>query len=147
MIDVRSYYKPNFDEIAAKVIDGEAIIMNFSNGLYFSTTGLGAAIWTCIEAGWSTANIVNAIAAQYDEDLDRVAMDVNDLMAALLAESLIVEVPTDESGEEKALPVLEKPKPYVRPELAKHEDMAELLALDPPMPGIAETGWRPDKGA
>ncbi len=43
--------KPNDTHVAAKVFDGEAIIMNLTTGMYFSADKVGASVWELIEKG------------------------------------------------------------------------------------------------
>jgi len=53
MLAADTRFRPNTAEVAAKVIDGEAIIMNLSNGLYFSLAESGAELWELLECGYS----------------------------------------------------------------------------------------------
>ena len=39
------FVRANPDEVAAKVVQGEAIIINLATGVYYSMTGVGAAAW------------------------------------------------------------------------------------------------------
>lgn len=140
MLDRESRLRVNEQEIAAKVIDGEAIIMNLTNGMYFSMDGTGARIWECLAAGMSVAEITADIAAHYDVAEEQASRDVSVLLERLVQETLVQPdnalVPTDPPP-----PPGEAGLRYHAPELVKYEDMADLLALDPPMPGLAATPW------
>ena len=35
------YLKPNSDGVASKIVDGEAILINLSNGMYYSMDAVG----------------------------------------------------------------------------------------------------------
>ena len=52
----------NATEVAAKVLDGEAILINISNGVYHSMDGVGAFLWELIERRHSLEQIASAIA-------------------------------------------------------------------------------------
>jgi hypothetical protein len=46
MLSLAQHVRPNSEEVAAKVMDGEAILINLSNGIYYRMVkwggGLGA---------------------------------------------------------------------------------------------------------
>jgi len=128
--------KPNDTHVAAKVFDGEAIIMNLTTGMYFSADKVGASVWELIEKGGSVNSITDWLTKRYDVDTDRVREDLERLTKQMLDEGLIVvsegvTFAPSHSGERTRLP-------YESPTLNRYDDMAELLALDPPMPGIGD---------
>jgi hypothetical protein len=139
-IEPQECFQPNGADIAAKVIDGEVIILNIANGLYFSMGEVGALVWERIEAGCSSGEILDAVAAHYDVDAARAGEDVAALLHTLLEEGLVLRT------EAHRMPTTHSPPaarlPYVRPELHRYDDMVDLLALDPPMPGLGNTKWR-----
>lgn len=132
----------NEAEVAAKVIEDEAIILNLSTGLYYSLSGVGAEVWERLAAGRSFEETVTWLADSYAVSPDKVAGDVEQLIGVLQDEGLILAAnlshqPLDAgtSGESR------KASAYTPPLLAKHTDMADLLALDPPMPGLMDGPW------
>jgi hypothetical protein len=139
-IEMQQCFQPNRADVAAKIIDGEAIILNIANGLYFSMGDLGAFVWERIEAGCSCGEIRDAVVARYDVDAARAGDDVAALLHTLLEEGLVVRT------EAHGTPATQSPAadrlPSVRPELHRYDDMVDLLALDPPMPGLGSTTWR-----
>jgi hypothetical protein len=134
MLDSNTRVRPNTDDVAAKVIDGEAIIMNLSNGLYFSMDRVGSAVWEMVEAGLSVDEMTSRLDAHYDVDLDAVREDVSRLVSELLAEELVLV--TEAGPSSPPADVGAADHPYSPPTLNKYDDMADLLALDPPMPGL-----------
>jgi len=48
---------PNRANVAAKVIDGEAIILDITRGAYYSMDGAGAVIWAGLDTGHSLGAI------------------------------------------------------------------------------------------
>ena len=130
-------YKPKLDNIAATVIDGEAIIVNLTTGVYYSTDKVGADVWGMIEQEWSLDEISAAIAARYDVAADKVLADVEALAAKLVAEDLTE--PAADVMSHPDLPAIgEQRAPYDVPSLQVYRDMGDLLALDPPMPGLRD---------
>jgi hypothetical protein len=124
-------------EVAAKVIDGEAILINLSTGLYYSMGKVGGRVWSLIEQNCSSADIASAIAAEYDVAAAAAASDVGELVAQLAAEKLIDAGPAE--GVQRVAPAKGVAKAvYTKPELRKFSDMAEIFAMDPPLPGLAK---------
>jgi hypothetical protein len=137
MLDMQTRLRPNSSDVAAKVIDGEAIIMNLANGLYFSMDKVGALIWESMEAGHSLEEIGGVVQSRFQVDRETAEKDTARLLQELLAENLVQVVEGNGSG----APVPMEPKAtesYEAPVLNKYDDMADLLALDPPMPGLGD---------
>ena len=128
--------QPNDASVAAKVIDGEAIIMNLTSGAYYSMTGTGAAVWTLVEQGHTLSGIAAALSQAYQVPLTTVSSDVETLANELILESLVREI--EDANGTGAAPTLDAAarESYVAPELNKYTDMQDLLALDPPMPSL-----------
>ena len=131
-------FQVNEGEVAAKVMDGEAIIINLSNGVYYSLNGAGGLIWSLIEGGHSPAETAEAVCVQYDILAERAKVDVQSIVEELLREGLL-ELANDRDPVEG---VDEKPEngrmAYEPPRLIKYDDMAELFALDPPLPALPD---------
>ena len=139
-----SRLRANDAECAAKVLDGEAVIINLLNGTYYSLDKAGAVVWELAAGGGTITEIVDGVTAQYDVDASRARQDVERLIAELVAERLLV--PAD--GTSAAAPVTASANgrlPYEQPMLTTYRDMADLLALDPPMPRLEDIVWEEPK--
>ena len=131
----------NEADVAAKVMDGEAIIMNLANGYYYSLTGSGAFVLEQLVAGRSLAETADALTRRYAVSEAEAIADVEGLAVQLVEEGLmqgrgdapVAAVASSWDGDAVA---------YEAPELEAFTDMADLLALDPPMPGLARTPWQ-----
>ena len=124
--------------IASKVIDGEAIIIHLESGAYYSSEGTGALLWQRLADGSSledlTAHLLHA--CEGDPKPDRVASDVAAFVDEL-AECGLLE--SDDAPCERAAAAPEISRcAYTAPALAVYDDMADLLALDPPTPGLVQ---------
>ena len=130
-------YKLKTDNTAATVIDGEAIIVNLTTGVYYSMDKVGAEVWEMIGQGLSTLQIAAAVAARYEIAQDKAFVDIERLTEKLSAEELIVV--SDEPEADASHPELAANRlPYAIPSLEIYRDMGDLLALDPPMPGLRD---------
>ena len=141
MLGLHSRLRRNEEEVAAKVMDGEAIIINLSSGCYYSMERTGGAIWEMVEAGYSLDEMVAELVRRYDVARAQAQADVQRLAAELLQEGLV----TVADGKLPPPPqqaVTAPPLPYEPPILNAYRDMADLLALDPPVPGFKDIGWK-----
>lgn len=68
---------------------GEAAILNIKSGLYYGLDPVGARIWSLMQEPRPVAEIQDAIAAEYDVEPERCALDLAELLQKLLAEGLI----------------------------------------------------------
>ena len=141
-----SVLRPNAAAVAAKVIDGEAIIMNLNNGAYYSMDGVGAVIWELIEGGHSAEAIRDGVASRYALPVESVQADVQRLLDELLAEQLIVAAAAGPEANGNPGATASATAAYAAPVLNKYTEMADLLALDPPMPTLGGPPTGPQGG-
>jgi hypothetical protein len=134
-------------EVAAEIIDGEAIIMNLSSGMYYSMDRVGAVLWEWLARGHTMEEIVEGLSARFAVAPSVARADVETLFGQLIQEGLVQVAAS--GGEHLGRPApAEGLLPYQPPQLNRYGDMAELLALDPPMPTPALSPWgRPDERA
>ena len=132
----------NHDEVTGKVIDGEAVIINVVTGRYYSLEEASCVAWVHLTAGASTDDVVTAVTERYDADPDQVAGDLEALLKELRAEKLLVPAGESDSvfpSAEASLPPDDgAPRPYTGLRLLTFRDMEDLLAFDPPLPGVPE---------
>jgi len=142
MLNLQARYRPRDEEVASKVIDGEAIIINLGNGIYYSMDKVGALIWDLLQSGCMLEEIIRAVTGEYDVSREQAESNVCQLVQELIQENLVVStengipLPTADQfdHQEKAT--------YETPKLNIYRDMGDLLALDPPVPGLGDTPWK-----
>jgi hypothetical protein len=141
MLTATARLQPRSADIASKVMDGEAIIINLANGIYYSLDKAGGLVWEQVAAKRTVAETVAAVASRYDVSPARAQSDVERLLAELIEENLVE--PCD--GEPASPHAAPAPTPrllaYEPPTLAIYRDMGDLLALDPPTPGL-DSPWQ-----
>jgi len=134
-------YRIDTPRISSETIDGETIIIDFESGVYFSTDGIGAAIWEEIRAGRPGEEIVAETCLRYPQAEPECRRTVEAFLALLHEEGLVValaeELPTPPSG---TVGSRAYPDRFVIPALTKYTDMQELLLLDP-IHDVDEQGW------
>ena len=141
MLNLHHCFRPRDEEIASKVIDGEAIIINLANGVYYSMDKVGALVWERLQAGYTLDDVIRAVTEAYDVSPEQAESHIVELVEELLQENLVV---TSENGASRAAEIgrQEDRLPYELPKLNIYRDMGDLLALDPPVPGLGDTPWK-----
>jgi hypothetical protein len=142
MISMSCRLTPSSDNITASVIDGEAIIVNLSTGVYYSMAETGGEVWSMVEEGRSLREMVDGLVAKYDASPEQAAQDLVRLAGELVKEEIVT---VSEAGGGEPAPQVPAPgvrSPYVPPVLNVYRDMGDLLALDPPMPGLRDIPWQ-----
>lgn len=77
------------DDIIWRVVDDEALILNTSNGYYFSMNGTATEIWCLLNEGKSIADAAQTIAERYEIDIDSAREDVEALLQELKNEHIV----------------------------------------------------------
>jgi hypothetical protein len=141
MLDLESRLQRRDDEVLAKVMDGEAVIINLSNGTYYSADGAACLIWSAVDDGLSLEDVAAEVAGRYEVPLPRAREDVLAFANELLVQELVAIAPEAKAARGVAASQSTK-LPYEAPQLHVYRDMEELLALDPPTPGLADMRWK-----
>ena len=140
MLSLSQSLAPDTSRGAAEVIDGEAIIINLTTGVYYSMQAAGAELWSMIERGESVEAMLAGITSRYDVDAGTALADLNAVLEKLLAEGLVRK---SENGHREAVVAAGSSKlAYTPPSLQIYRDMEDLLALDPPAPGMNQIAWQ-----
>ena len=138
MLSQSNFIAANEQQVAAKVMDGEAILINLSTGIYYSLGGTGGFIWSLIETRPAIQDIVRTLVEHYDVSEDVALHDLLRLGEELCAEGLAVASTAGPAN--VALPKLSGARRhYDAPSMEKYTDMAEMFALDPPLPGLSQS--------
>lgn len=133
----------NSEVAAAKLIDDEVIIINVVTGHYYSLGDAASFVWLRLSQGASVGEIAHDLPQRYDVAGAQAHADVERLFTDLLEHRLVVPLSRAPGREQLASgvgPVGER-LPYTPPRLQVFTDMADLLAIDPPLPGGAPEVW------
>ena len=128
---------PKRDQVAA-TIDGEAVLINFVNGMYYTTGGIGGLVWSFIEQGHRLDDVAAFVAHRYAIPPKKAQEDVSAFAQSLFDEDLVGYCDTGPKA--IATEAVPSNTAYAPPQLSKFDDMAEQLALYPPLPGGAYEG-------
>jgi hypothetical protein len=142
VMELNQRFEPVAEEVAAKVIDGEAILINLATGVYYSMDKAGALIWEMIAEKHSLQQIVAALVGRYQVSTAQAEADLERLAGELLRENLIKVAENDAASTVASTPNGTEKTPYEAPVLNIYRDMGDLLALDPPTPGLDTFNWK-----
>jgi hypothetical protein len=126
----------NTDLVAGEVVDGEAVIINLGNGMYYTMDKVGADVWQLIERRRCMDEMAGEIAARYGVDPETVLGDLGVVVAELVAEGLVLTLNGSAARDDAPVELGRPTAPYARPALTRYTDMSEVLALDPPLPEL-----------
>lgn len=138
MIKMNDRYKINDAQVVAKVMDGEAILINLTNGMYYSMNGVAGFFWTLINSGHSLAETCEQLSSHYDVPYSQVEADVKPLVSELVEENLVLTANGATPSHIDEPPPRSTGETYQSPQLMKYSEMADILAIDPPMPKIQD---------
>lgn len=120
---------------AGKVMDGELVVINLHNGLYYSSSGTGPWIWLLLEAGCDTEEIARQISLEFNTPFESVLSDISAFLERLVAEDLLerIEVTNTAAAAAKPAAMPLAGENYAPPTLMTFDDMEQAFALDPPL--------------
>jgi hypothetical protein len=128
-------YKIVEQNVAHEIIDGEAIIIHFDSGNYYSLEGSSSQIWQWFAARATRRQILDAfqgIKANQVENYDK-------FVEILVNEGLLLTEPA-EPGHQATCPIPKNELIFEAPKITKYNDMQTLLISDP-IHDVDETGW------
>ena len=136
-------FRVNTPTVTHETIDGEAVIINLDSGNYYSLVEVGSFIWDLVGKGASAGEVQNLVLQTYQGNATDINRGVQELLAQLQQENLIV--PVDGAGAfdptQLTEPLASNERPSFSPPLLhKYSDMQELLLLDP-IHDVDDTGW------
>ncbi len=136
----------NAPKVIHEIIDGEAVIIDFDTGNYYSLDKVGTEVWEFIERSANLRDIREALCGRYDGPREQIERAVDEFVAELQRENLVI-LDAAEATEGMAsteTPAQAEPASgravFEPPVLYKYDDMQELLLLDP-IHEVDETGW------
>jgi len=129
------YYSIASNKVAHEIIDGEAIVIHFDTGNYYSLGGISAQLWQWFTAGARRQQILNAF---QDLQPDQI-QSLDGFIDSLLKEQILEKIIAD-AGLQPASPLSEYGAPFETPKFSKYNDMQNLLMSDP-IHDVDETGW------
>ena len=80
------------DQVSAE-LEGEAVILNLADGIYYGLDGAGALVWELLREPRNVAELRDAVTARFAVDAETAEADLRALLADLAARGLVARVP------------------------------------------------------
>jgi hypothetical protein len=128
----------NAPTAVSEILDGELVVMNLKKGTYYSSEGVGAYLWQCIDQRVEPADIEAALVAAFNLPADRACADLDAFISVLRSEGLVR--PADPQERLDGTASAPSSSAYAPPDLKIYSDMQDLLLLDP-IHDVGEAGW------
>lgn len=77
------------DDVAARALDGEAVLLDLASGTYFGLDEVGARVWELVEAGTTVGALRSALLAEFEVEEHVLAADLAHLLADLEQRGLV----------------------------------------------------------
>lgn len=119
-----------------ETIQDETVLVDLSQGIYFSVAGAGSEIWVDLMAGRTLEQILERLSREYDAPPEQIETEVRAFLDSLAAEGLVLSEPSPEDAKPPRIrltatsPDGAAKQPWQAPQLQKYVDMQELLLLD-----------------
>jgi hypothetical protein len=75
--------------VLASELGAEVVMLNLEDGVYYGLDGAGSEIWKLLQRPITVDEIVRAIVAVYDVDVERCRRDVRGLLGTLVERGLV----------------------------------------------------------
>jgi hypothetical protein len=99
-------------------------------------------VWDLLQAGHTLEAVTSAVTRRYDVAREQAESNVRDLVQELVEENLVVSTENGAAASTERETEQQEKAPYDIPKLNIYRDMGDLLALDPPVPGLGDTPWK-----
>lgn len=109
-------------------MEGELLAIDDMTGKYFAVRGSGLWLWQMLRAGVDLDEVKAVLDPAASSDVDRFVAELDG--AGLLVESMTAGCTGD----------LVAPDPWTTPEFEVHDDLQDLLLLDP-IHEVSDDGW------
>jgi len=130
-------YRINEKNVAHEILEGEAILIQFETGHYYSLKDAAAQVWALLVAGATVGEII----AAFQNATPEVAESIRVFLGRLAEEGILSPLGEGETGAraEAALPAPES-VPFAPLVFEKYQDMQQLLLSDP-IHEVDDRGW------
>jgi hypothetical protein len=138
-------FRISSQRIISETMDDETIVIDLSNGSYFSLNATASALWSTLGAAPSAAELVDFTCERFAGDNARMAASVRAFLQQLVEAQLVVEDTSVAGagaapGGERPSGLLQRKRSFIEPALERFDDMQALLLADP-VHDVGDAGW------
>ena len=128
------------NKVMSELLDGEAVIIDLASGTYHAATGVAATVWSGIVVGHSLERIMDDVRRAHTDVPTDAELHVKEFIVRVVDSGLAVPSTEILSTADARSPIQGEPTPWSLPVLESHDDLADLLLLDP-VHDVTDSGW------
>lgn len=87
-LDLRTVVRASLQQMSAK-LEGETVVLNFGDGMYYSMDEVGARIWELVQHPRTVADVHSTLLAEFDVEPERCRSDLLRLLEELRSLELL----------------------------------------------------------
>ncbi len=76
-------------DVVIRDLDGEAVVLDLSTGTYFGLNDVGTRMWQLVEQHGTLAEVLDALAQEFDAPIERIEADFREFIALLVTRGLL----------------------------------------------------------
>lgn len=130
----------NADKVLSEILDGEAVIIDLASGRYHAAAGVAATVWGGLICGHALDRIMGDVRRLHTGVPADAETAVQAFIDSVVAAGLAQPAANAGSTSDSRVPAGPEPTPWSEPVLESHDDLADLLLLDP-VHDVTELGW------
>ena len=100
---MQDHFVGRMDYAVSKTVDEKVVLLNLSNGAYFSLNEVGALVWKLCSGKKTIRDIVSSVGRKFPRDKNRISKDVLGFLEELKRQRLVRITPTPVSTAKRSL--------------------------------------------
>lgn len=128
------------NKVMSEILDGEAVIIDLVTGRYHAAAGVAATVWEGIVCGHALDRIMSDVHRSHTGVPADAETAVRAFIDSVVEAGLAQPATNTGSTSDSRVPAGPEPTPWAVPVLESHDDLADLLLLDP-VHDVTELGW------
>ena len=80
------------EDVHSTILEGEAVLLNLDNGMYYSLNQVGTVIWELCDGHRTLADVHEKVCARFEVDGDQARQDLLMISSELLDQQLLIKV-------------------------------------------------------
>ncbi|MCA9461964.1 MAG: PqqD family protein [Nitrospira sp.] len=90
--DLRDSRLQAHEDVHCSILEGEAVLLNLDNGMYYSLNRVGTAIWELCDGQFTVSEILARICDRFDVAEEQAKQDLTVIASQLLEQHLLVKI-------------------------------------------------------
>ena len=123
-------------EVVETVLEDGAVLLNLRTKFYYSLNGVGYKIWQLLDSAESSEELIQKAMASYQADSGKIKESISKFLGELEQEQLVIpQIEGTDKNSTQGQHVIDmdsaEKKPFVEPELIKHDEPLHEVVQNP----------------